>query len=1232
MKKYILFFVAMLTSFCVSLNIRAEETDIQWPVSGQDYEISMGLQVKAESDLKDGALYVIHQPRNNCCIEEASDHRLMLNGLSYSALNGTTNVAYVVRLQKNTDGTWRIQTSSGRYFPAPTGNQNMYAAEQAGNYTLNFNSDGYIFPRVAAGGTTYGLDRASNGVYAFTTINSNVGSAQCYQIYAVTLNEAGGEKETFEEYTAYQIVNANGRGKLYYSPENSAEFVWSTGKNDSNTSEENYQWVMVKADNSNDDNYYLYNVGRRAFIEPTSQLGSYGGQTWVFSQNKVAVALTPIAGSSNYTIRTAQGNVYLSLSNGYNGPAISYYAEGDGGVPFYFVKGNAVSEEVKDNIINGNHSLLPSDIAVRQGYQTVGRNSEKALLLRINIPGNIENATIDKLAFDLKGNTLANISRLQVYQTDNLEFYADNAPRLIAEATPTTSTTEIPIDHYALSSGSNLLWLTATIKPDATLADFVDARLTQVAYSHEGETQTLDIPQNIGDPDGQAQIFNVQSMAFVPTTDNCQFYRIPAMILDQQGNIVVAADRRYGSNADLGNHKIDVSVRRSTDGGRTWSEQNIIATGDGKTTADFGYGDPALARTLDGRLICVMAAGSTMYWNGMRHAAICLSDDNGLTWTRPRQLYTSHFIDAVNNKKNELGFYGNFISSGKGLTTREGIVMFTNNCLTYDNKTTPQCYILWSADNGENWTMGPANAYTGTDESKLEQMNNGDLMVSVRQSGARGFNTGKADASAWDAQWRNSQISGNACNADIIYYSRATNGERDILLHSYIKSNARENITIAMSIDQGASWHDFTNIQPGGSCYSTLQRLTDGSLAVLYEDESYSVGNGYAINFVTITQEQINAFADALAKADGKEYQAALEKLEHGGVYQFSTRFRADVATDETLFLKADGTLTNDPTQATCFTLQRKAIDGGFKPIGWKSGRFTNPANAQTNSPYIRTDEQNRDTWEAQVITRDEQGHYAIRATNAPTEETWGSNAYWTTDAEGHATYDLAGAAHYIWDITKVGSTPRFDANTTYRISSFLQGGHAMENDDMTFATTHSGKDTNADDFYLLPVAGETGAFNIKNSRTGRYVSTVNANGFWTLGDAAGAFRIQKLDGKEDDLFFIQAPFANGLAPLSVDCLAHPDNGNDDSFGIVSYNRNGPEAYWKILTTDDAIASAIQLPYAPQPSAQGRGTDTTGKGAPATIYSAKGIRRTALQRGINIVRHGKGDARKIVVK
>ncbi|MCR5130964.1 MAG: exo-alpha-sialidase [Prevotella sp.] len=868
MNKLLLLFTSLLMAFLPQLGMADDTTDIQWPITDATYQINIGELIKSEAELTDGGFYVIYQPRNNCCIEEASNQKLMLNGMSYSALNGSTNTTYVMKLLKQDDGTWQIQTSTGHYFPIPSGESNLFSADVAGNYALNFNADGYIFPRITVGDVTYGLDRASSGVYAYTKLNNTAGkgNAQCYQIYPVTFGEEQGPEE-IEEFTAYQIVNANGRGMLYYSPDNSGDFVWSTGKNDSKTAAENYQWVFVKTENGD---YNIFNIGRRAYIEPTDKMGSYKGKTWVFTQNKVGITLENLT-STNYSIRTTADNTYMSVSNGYDGPVISYYQAGDGGVPFYFVKGDAVSDDVRDMIVNGITDIDERDVSVRQGYQTVGRNNERAVLLRMSVMGNIE-ATINSITIQLKGNTRQDINSLSVYQCSNMEFYAEENPTLLGTIEPTGDEVVLPLN-YALKSGTNYLWLTADISDEATLGETIDAKLTSIDYTYNGESSSVTIPATIGDPTGEAKIFATQSFAFLPTTDNCRFYRIPAMILDKEGNIVVAADRRYGSNADLGNHKIDVSIRRSEDGGRTWSAQNIIAVGDGSSSTDYGYGDPALARTQNGRLICMMAAGSTMYWNGMSNAAICTSDDNGLTWTKPRQLYTSNFYDAVNDCTNSLGFYGNFISSGKGLTTFDGTVMFTNNCLTNEDHSSPQLYIISSTDEGENWQMGPGNAYAGCDESKLEQLNDGRLMVSVRQSGSRGFNRGSADGTTWDKQYRNNQISGNACNADILYYSRSTDGDQDVMLHTYVKSSARENLTLAMSINEGRTWKDVLNIQPGGAAYSTMIRLANGDLAIFYEDESYSAGNGYALNFVTVTREQILAFAHTLGIDEAPSYE-----------------------------------------------------------------------------------------------------------------------------------------------------------------------------------------------------------------------------------------------------------------------------------------------------------------------------------------------------------------------
>jgi sialidase-1 len=72
-----------------------------------------------------------------------------------------------------------------------------------------------------------------------------------------------------------------------------------------------------------------------------------------------------------------------------------------------------------------------------------------------------------------------------------------------------------------------------------------------------------------------------------------------------------------------------------------------------------------------------------------------------------------------------------------------------------------------------------------------------------------------------------------------------------------VKSPYRENLTLAISRDSGKTWKDFLNIQKGGAAYSTMQLLPNGDIAVFYEDESYSAGNGYAQTFVVVTKDQI---------------------------------------------------------------------------------------------------------------------------------------------------------------------------------------------------------------------------------------------------------------------------------------------------------------------------------------------------------------------------------------
>ena len=61
-----------------------------------------------------------------------------------------------------------------------------------------------------------------------------------------------------------------------------------------------------------------------------------------------------------------------------------------------------------------------------------------------------------------------------------------------------------------------------------------------------------------------------------PTNNN--FYRIPALTATHDGSLVMVTDLRYGNNSDLGNHRIDLLVKRSTDHVVYWSGVNYISS------------------------------------------------------------------------------------------------------------------------------------------------------------------------------------------------------------------------------------------------------------------------------------------------------------------------------------------------------------------------------------------------------------------------------------------------------------------------------------------------------------------------------------------------------------------------------------------------------------------------------------------------------------------------------
>lgn len=343
------------------------------------------------------------------------------------------------------------------------------------------------------------------------------------------------------------------------------------------------------------------------------------------------------------------------------------------------------------------------------------------------------------------------------------------------------------------------------------------------------------------------------SIVFAEGSDSCHFYRIPAMTLDAKGNIVAVIDRRYENLADLGyrSTSIDISCKRSTDGGRNWSEQTFIARGDTSRVLGFGYGDASLTTLPDGRILCLFACGNGRkgFRRGLKHTTVCTSDDGGITWSEPRLVA---FPDSIHSA---------FVTSGKGIVDADGDILLAADVLPRDYPDPMpvpwpiEPHLFYSKDGGESWTLQPEPLFSPADETKLVLLPDGRLLSSSRRwfYGPRGLNTavkGPDGIWHWEGERFTEGLVANPCNGDIVLW-------RDgLLLHSYIKEEkARRGLTLAVSADGGTSWKDVLTLQEGPAAYSTMVVFRNGDVGVLYEDGSRSTDDGYDIVFSRIPRK-----------------------------------------------------------------------------------------------------------------------------------------------------------------------------------------------------------------------------------------------------------------------------------------------------------------------------------------------------------------------------------------
>lgn len=301
-----------------------------------------------------------------------------------------------------------------------------------------------------------------------------------------------------------------------------------------------------------------------------------------------------------------------------------------------------------------------------------------------------------------------------------------------------------------------------------------------------------------------------------PADSSVACYRIPALET-VDGVLLAAIDERVPSCADLrGSRDINILLRRSLDGGRTWeAAQRILDFPDGVAASD-----PSFIVDED-RVFMLVNVMDHDEAPGEYRFHVLHSDDGGATWSEPLDI-----TDEVAPEDWRSDF--KFITSGHGVQAPDGTLLHTVVNLQRG------VFVLMSEDHGDTWSLAPSPVTPG-DESKIIAFEDGRWMVNsrVQDAGHRWVHVSMDRGQTWDSR-PDSALVDPAVNASLI------RTEEGLLYVGANHPTERRNMTMRFSTDEGQTWTAGPVIHEGSAAYVSAAALPDGDVGLFYERADYT--------------------------------------------------------------------------------------------------------------------------------------------------------------------------------------------------------------------------------------------------------------------------------------------------------------------------------------------------------------------------------------------------------
>jgi len=311
-------------------------------------------------------------------------------------------------------------------------------------------------------------------------------------------------------------------------------------------------------------------------------------------------------------------------------------------------------------------------------------------------------------------------------------------------------------------------------------------------------------------------------------------FRIPALLLTPKGTLLAFAEGRKNGRGDSG--AIDLVIKRSADGGKSWSGLKVVAS-DGVNTV----GNPcAVLDRVTGRIWLLLTrngggdserdiiAGKA---KGTRTVLVCSSDDDGMSWSKAVDITASV-------KPADWTWYAT--GPGVGIQLRSGRLL-----IPCDHRVLGaakyRSHVIFSDDHGKNWKLG---GVVGEDvnECQAVELGDGSVMINMRSyrgKGCRAVAISKDGGETWGTILDDERLVEPNCQGSLVRFAGDERHQPFLVFCNPASQRKRERLTLRVSGDEGRTWPVAKVLDEGSAAYSSLAIMPDLSVGCLYERDDY---------------------------------------------------------------------------------------------------------------------------------------------------------------------------------------------------------------------------------------------------------------------------------------------------------------------------------------------------------------------------------------------------------